>query len=95
MFTVHSPQVSILAEESGHAVTIHSRVTLLHLNENEKAHGFLLHQYGIHLEVDLIKQEQLRCKTRTSGFQTDGSTIEPSHLLQIHSSLVYISFNEI
>ena len=43
-----------------------------------KKHGTLLQQYGTHL--DLLEQEQLGFEPRTSGFETDCSTFEPSHL---------------
>ena len=40
-----------------------------------------LHQCGNHLEVDTWEQERPGIEPRASGFETDCSTIVPSHLL--------------
>ena len=43
-----------------------------------------MHQCGNHLEVVLLEQDWSGFEPRVSGFKTDHSTIEPSHLVETH-----------
>ena len=49
-----------------------------------------MHQYGNHFEADLLEQEWPGFEPRTSGFKTDRSTIEPSHLIE---KVIFIDFS--
>ena len=75
----------------GPAAMIHFSIAFPYLNENDKVLVIYcrlkLHQYGNHLEVDFLEQEQLGFEPRNSEFETDCTTIEPFLRHQYHQLL--------